>query len=247
MRDRQDDTGTPHRNVVRAPLVTGAEPPDVIDVVFPEVGPPAAPAPSATGAADPSPSGSRHRASNVASRAWPERPLLWGGLAIGAAGLAILLVWVVRPQSQAGGAAYRPVPVPTAPVATLPLPHTGPPLKKRPSTGATAPRPTAAEPSRPYDAPPPAILTPPRPATAGHSTPASPPTTGPRTLHSGDTGPDVRELQHLLFDQGFTYVSMTGVYDAATVRGVTQLQQDRGLTCDPRGVYGPCTRAALTA
>jgi peptidoglycan hydrolase-like protein with peptidoglycan-binding domain len=55
----------------------------------------------------------------------------------------------------------------------------------------------------------------------------------------------VTALQQLLFDQGFTYVSTTGVYDGATVRGVTQLQQNRGVTGDPVGVYGPRTRAAL--
>ena len=79
------------------------------------------------------------------------------------------------------------------------------------------------------------------------ASPPPPPATGPRTLRAADAGPDVRELQQLLFAQGFTYVRVTGVYDAATVRGVTELQQDRGLTCDPRGVYGPCTRAALTS
>jgi hypothetical protein len=57
----------------------------------------------------------------------------------------------------------------------------------------------------------------------------------------GSRGPDVTDLQRMLF----TYVSQTGVFDAATVRGVRQLQSDRGLICDPPGVYGICTRAAL--
>ncbi|MFH8254181.1 peptidoglycan-binding protein [Streptomyces roseolus] len=52
-------------------------------------------------------------------------------------------------------------------------------------------------------------------------------------------------LQQLLFGQGFTYVTLTGTYDEATRRGVTQLQNDRGLSADPEGVYGPATRASL--
>jgi peptidoglycan hydrolase-like protein with peptidoglycan-binding domain len=65
------------------------------------------------------------------------------------------------------------------------------------------------------------------------------------TLRPGDRGPAVARLQQLLFDQGFTYVAVTGVYDDATTRGVTQLQQNRGLTADPPGVYGPQSRASL--
>ncbi|MET8755833.1 peptidoglycan-binding domain-containing protein, partial [Streptomyces sp. NPDC004667] len=45
--------------------------------------------------------------------------------------------------------------------------------------------------------------------------------------------------------QGFTYVSQTGVYDEQTRRGVAQLQRDRDIKGDPRGIYGPATRAAF--
>ncbi|WP_170290574.1 peptidoglycan-binding domain-containing protein [Kitasatospora atroaurantiaca] len=68
----------------------------------------------------------------------------------------------------------------------------------------------------------------------------------PKTLRAGDQGPEVTTLQRLLFQQGFTYVDTTGIFDDATARGVAQLQRDRSLSCDPPGVYGPCTRAALT-
>jgi len=68
----------------------------------------------------------------------------------------------------------------------------------------------------------------------------------PNTLRAGDQGPEVTTLQRLLFQQGFTYVDTTGIFDEATTRGVAQLQRDRSLSCDPPGVYGPCTRAALT-
>ncbi|MEZ0069603.1 hypothetical protein ABIA32_005650 [Streptacidiphilus sp. MAP12-20] len=65
------------------------------------------------------------------------------------------------------------------------------------------------------------------------------------SLRPGDRGPAVARMQQLLFDQGFTYVSVTGVYDDATTRGVTQFQSDRGLSADPPGVYGPQSRASL--
>lgn len=65
------------------------------------------------------------------------------------------------------------------------------------------------------------------------------------TLRMGDSGPEVRALQELLFGQGFTYVSITGVYDGQTKRGVSQLQRDRGIKGDQPGVYGPATAAAF--
>lgn len=65
------------------------------------------------------------------------------------------------------------------------------------------------------------------------------------TLTMGDRGPEVRALQELLYGQGFTYVSITGVYDGQTKRGVSQLQRDRDIKGDPPGVYGPATQAAL--
>ncbi|MGI5448221.1 peptidoglycan-binding domain-containing protein [Streptomyces sp. CA-243310] len=65
------------------------------------------------------------------------------------------------------------------------------------------------------------------------------------TLRPGDRGPEVRALQERLHGQGFTYVSTTGMYDEQTRRGVAQLQGDRSITGDPRGVYGPATRAAF--
>ncbi|MFD5934682.1 peptidoglycan-binding protein [Streptomyces sp. NPDC060333] len=80
--------------------------------------------------------------------------------------------------------------------------------------------------------------------------PSRPPAVAPgddasATLRPGDRGPEVRALQERLRGQGFTYVSRTGVYDEQTRRGVVQLQSDRSITGDPRGVYGPATRAAF--
>ncbi|MFD6967332.1 peptidoglycan-binding protein [Streptomyces sp. NPDC059949] len=71
------------------------------------------------------------------------------------------------------------------------------------------------------------------------------PAGGSATLRMGDSGPEVRSLQEMLHGQGFTYVSVTGVYDAQTKRGVSQLQRDRSIKGDPPGVYGPATRAAM--
>ncbi|MBL1098317.1 peptidoglycan-binding domain-containing protein [Streptomyces coffeae] len=68
-----------------------------------------------------------------------------------------------------------------------------------------------------------------------------------RTLSRGDVGPDVERLQQVLFGQGFTYVSATGVFDDATLRGVVQYQRNRGITGDPLGVFGPVTRASSEA
>ncbi|MCX4776308.1 peptidoglycan-binding domain-containing protein [Streptomyces sp. NBC_01264] len=70
---------------------------------------------------------------------------------------------------------------------------------------------------------------------------------GGGTLSPGDRGAEVRALQERLHAQGFTYVSVTGVYDEQTRRGVMQLQQNRSITGDPLGVYGPATRAAFGA
>ncbi|WP_432037440.1 peptidoglycan-binding domain-containing protein [Streptomyces cucumeris] len=68
-----------------------------------------------------------------------------------------------------------------------------------------------------------------------------------RSLRRGDVGPDVHRLQQFLFGQGFTYVSASGVFDEATVRGVAQYQRNRGITGDPSGVFGPATSASAQA
>ncbi|WP_051696284.1 peptidoglycan-binding domain-containing protein [Streptomyces sp. NRRL S-244] len=76
--------------------------------------------------------------------------------------------------------------------------------------------------------------------------PSGPPSSGASgTLRMGDRGPEVRALQERLYEQGFTYVSVTGEYDSQTKRGVAQLQRDRDIKGDQPGVYGPATRAAF--
>ncbi|MER7821378.1 peptidoglycan-binding protein [Streptomyces sp. NPDC096097] len=82
-------------------------------------------------------------------------------------------------------------------------------------------------------------------APSSPSASASSPQSSSGTLRMGDTGPEVRALQELLHGQGFTYVSVTGVYDSQTKRGVGQLQRDRSIKGDAPGVYGPATQAAM--
>ncbi|WP_030848576.1 peptidoglycan-binding domain-containing protein [Streptomyces sp. NRRL F-4474] len=89
------------------------------------------------------------------------------------------------------------------------------------------------------------------PTGPGTTPPAAPSASAPRpsnayvTLRMGDSGPEVRALQEMLYGQGFTYVAVTGVYDGQTKRGVGQLQRDRSIKGDPQGVYGPNTQAAM--
>ncbi|MER7722651.1 peptidoglycan-binding domain-containing protein [Streptomyces sp. NPDC096323] len=93
-------------------------------------------------------------------------------------------------------------------------------------------------------------LRPPRRRTVPAATTSPPPFPPPRppaqveTLRNGDEGAGVADVQQLLLRQGFTYVTVTGINDDATTRGVAQFQRDRSLTGDPPGAYGPATRTA---
>ncbi|MFD5624166.1 peptidoglycan-binding protein [Streptomyces yangpuensis] len=140
-------------------------------------------------------------------------------------------------------------PDPQPPRAEAPAELTVPALPGGPGGGAESPDPTASARS----AAPSASAT---EASATTTSPAAKPSTAPSasaarpsgayvTLRMGDSGPEVRALQELLQGQGFTYVSVTGVYDGQTKRGVGQLQRDRSIKGDPQGVYGPNTQAAM--
>ncbi|MET3986938.1 peptidoglycan-binding domain-containing protein [Streptomyces sp. PvR034] len=113
------------------------------------------------------------------------------------------------------------------------------------STGSTrpsAPAPSSSAPAGSASPTPSRSVRPEQPVT-----PPGTPAPAGGTLRPGDTGAEVRALQERLFAQGFTFVSLTGVYDEQTRRGVVKFQSDRGLTGDPTGVYGPQTRAAMGA
>jgi len=70
----------------------------------------------------------------------------------------------------------------------------------------------------------------------------SPPTT---TLKPGDTGKQVRALQHALAQLGYSVGTVDGNYGPATTNAVKQFQAAAKLTAD--GVLGPVTLAALVS
>ncbi|MFC9294930.1 peptidoglycan-binding protein [Streptomyces sp. NPDC057011] len=160
--------------------------------------------------------------------------------ALAAAGVLVLLLTDPDPQP-APRASLRPdLSVPVLP-ARSPDAAVGATGSHAPSaTAATAP----ATPG-PSGSPDPTASRSPKPTPPPSASSAPPSPGGAGTLRPGDRGPEVRVLQERLFGQGFTYVSINGVYDGQTRRGVAQLQSDRGITGDPKGVYGPATRAAF--
>ncbi|MEU9256478.1 peptidoglycan-binding protein [Streptomyces sp. NPDC048270] len=193
-----------------------------------------APDPAPAPAAEPAPPGARRR------RGGGPAVVIGTLLALAVAGGIVLLP---------GGSAPQPPPrSERAPELSVPvLPARSPGADGEPDPEASAPSgaPSAkAGGSASPGAPTPAAGPSPK-ATPSPSAPAAEPSGPPGTLRMGDRGPEVRALQELLFGQGFTYVSITGVYDGQTKRGVSQLQRDRGIKGDPQGVYGPATRAAL--
>ncbi|WP_329105625.1 peptidoglycan-binding domain-containing protein [Streptomyces sp. NBC_01439] len=162
-------------------------------------------------------------------------------LALAAVGALALLLGGPDPQPPRAGA--------PAELSVPRLPGHGP--DSVPETGG--PGPTASAPSASTSAAgsPAPSREPGAAASRGPKPPSSPsasvpsPPSSPGTLRMGDSGPEVRALQELLHGQGFTYVSVTGVYDSQTKRGVGQLQRDRSIKGDPPGVYGPATQAAM--
>lgn len=78
--------------------------------------------------------------------------------------------------------------------------------------------------------------TPPKP------TPKPTPTEGD-TLHAGDKGPYVKQVQERLSALGYWNGSADGVYGGLTSQAVMALQKAAGLGRD--GVFGPATRRAL--
>ncbi|MEU9161844.1 peptidoglycan-binding protein [Streptomyces sp. NPDC048424] len=135
-----------------------------------------------------------------------------------------LSVPVLPARSPDAGAGGEPGPAASARAGATPTAPTAEPSASASAKASEGPEPT---PSPSASAP--------RPSGAG----------APVTLRMGDKGPEVRALQEMLYGQGFTYVSVTGVFDGQTKRGVSQLQRDRSIKGDPQGVYGPATQAAM--
>lgn len=183
------------------------------------------------GAPGPSRSGRRSRRNR--------RSLLIAGALLMSAAAAVILAVTLGGSPSPGAAASQLSAPPLAPttVATPPTPS-APPHTATASHSPDAPTATGAGAAAG------ARTTAPQASASGAASDEST-ASADGTLRPGDSGPAVVRLQQLLFGQGFTYVQVTGVYDEATTRGVTQLQQDRDLTGDPPGVYGPVTRASL--
>ncbi|MEU5513342.1 peptidoglycan-binding protein [Streptomyces griseoaurantiacus] len=67
----------------------------------------------------------------------------------------------------------------------------------------------------------------------------------PPVLRRGDDGPEVEELQRRLRQRLFYLGTVDGTYDGDVETAVAAYQSARGITDDPRGVYGEATRARL--
>ncbi|MFA7766780.1 peptidoglycan-binding domain-containing protein [Streptomyces sp. NRRL S-448] len=255
MRQDPDESGiVPDDHLLVRPYVTPSGPPPPSTApTWPQTGPLAFPGPAhvqepgvpaavpARGAvparaAAPAPAAGRGTARGHRSRL-PFAVLTL--LALAAVGALVLLLGGPDPQPpRAGAPAELSVPM---------LPGRSPGSVAE----ADVPRPTASAPSPSASASPSpsrepgasASQSPKPPSSPSASVPSPPSSSG--TLRMGDSGPEVRALQELLRGQGFTYVSVTGVYDNQTKRGVGQLQRDRSLKGDPPGVYGPATQAAM--
>lgn len=187
-------------------------------------------------------SASAASAASVADRRGSRLPLV--GLALLALGAAGALAFLLRSPDREPPRAVVP-PNLSVPVLPARSPGAG---EETPSAGESMSPPTPGAPSattppatgRPPSGPSPSTS---RPKPTGPT--GTRPTPGAGTLGPGDRGAEVRALQERLHAQGFTYVSLTGVYDEQTRRGVLQLQQNRSIEGDPPGIYGPATRAAF--
>lgn len=205
------------------------------------------PAPSRAPGSDPAPSAASS-ASSGSSASAADRPgsrLPFVGLALLALGAAGALAFLLRGPDREPPRAVVP-PNLSVPVLPARSPGAG---EETESAGESLSPPAPGAPSATA---PPATERPssgPSPSTSRDPEPTGPtgprPTPGGGTLGPGDRGAEVRALQERLHAQGFTYVSLTGVYDEQTRRGVTQLQQNRSIKGDPLGIYGPATRAAF--
>ncbi|WP_404961865.1 peptidoglycan-binding protein [Streptomyces sp. 147326] len=219
----------------RPPLSTAPAWPQTGPLAFP--GPARGPRAGGPGAA-PAPADARGAVRDATDPGSRSRlPLAVGTLlALAAVGALVLLLSGPEPEPPRAG------PPPELSVPVLPA--------RSPDADVTGtPRPTASVRSAAPSAAP--ATEPPTTASGSPERTPSPSASPPRpsgayvTLRMGDKGPEVRALQEMLYGQGFTYVSVTGVYDGQTKRGVSQLQRDRSIKGDPQGVYGPATQAAM--
>ncbi|WP_327412258.1 peptidoglycan-binding domain-containing protein [Streptomyces sp. NBC_01233] len=230
--------------LVRPYVASSGRPPLSTASAWPQTGPLAFPGPARGPQADgpdalpaPARADARDAVRDAAASGSRSRlPLAVGSLlALGVVGALVLLLSGPEPEPPRAGPPPE-LSLPALPAGSPDADVTGEP---RTTASARSGAPSAAPTTEP-------------PTTAGEdadpSSSASPPrpSAGYVTLRMGDKGPEVSALQEMLYGQGFTYVSVTGVYDGQTKRGVSQLQRDRSVKGDPQGVYGPATQAAMS-
>lgn len=106
--------------------------------------------------------------------------------------------------------------------------------------GTTTPEPTTPEPTTPAP-----TTTSPKPTAKPTPTKPKPKPTPVEgdTLHSGDKGPYVKQVQQQLSALGYWNGTADGVYGGLTSQAVMALQKSAGLGRD--GVFGPATAKAL--
>ncbi|MFG2990353.1 peptidoglycan-binding protein [Streptomyces sp. NPDC048257] len=232
-----DESGTvpDGQPLVRPYVAPSGRPPRSTAPAWPQAGPLAFPGPAhgpAPGVAPAAPAPVSGPAPAVGRSRLPFAVITL--LALAAVGGLVLLLSGPDPLvPRAGAPAELSVPVLPArsPDSADDAGVSGPTASVRPVAPSPSPSPSATDRSPE----PPSAPTASAPGRSGSS----------GTLRMGDSGPEVRALQELLYGQGFTYVSVTGVFDHPTKRGVSQLQRDRSIKGDPNGVYGPATQAAM--
>ncbi|MER7465889.1 peptidoglycan-binding domain-containing protein [Streptomyces sp. NPDC097981] len=248
--DSDERAGAPEdRLFVRPYVAPSGEPSHSMTPVWPHTGPvpvsfdapeaphgdpePSGPAPGAApGAATASAGGGRAARRERGSR---RAPAVLALLALGAAGGLVFLLSGPDPEPERAAPPDLAFPV---------LPARSPGAGDEPSPGRSVRSSTPSATASASAAPSAAQTSKPAPTPSG-AKPGRPQPGDSGTLRMGDRGPEVSALQERLYGQGFTYVSVTGVYDSQTKRGVAQLQRDRDIKGDQPGVYGPATQAAF--
>ncbi|WP_316520970.1 peptidoglycan-binding domain-containing protein [Kitasatospora brasiliensis] len=195
-----------------------------------------------------------------------QRKGLLAGVGAALVALTIGVAYAVTPSTEPPAKQAQPLPTTTLapapvdpPTTAAPAPSAVAPTSEAPSPTATptpthkpSPTKTATPPPTTAPAPPPAApAQPPAPAPTPTPPPPQPPAPAPspRTLQMGDSGPDVRAMQQLLYtaECGFIDKSIvSGTFDGLT-RSVLMSYQRENRIKGENGVYGPKTQAALTA
>ena len=163
-----------------------------------------------------------------------DRRLMRSRVALAAAVLAGAVV-----LSGCGGISFGKDVSQTSPVAQGTTPATDPVTPEPTDTGAATPDPTTTSPAPTTTAAKPTSKPTP---TKPKPTPKPTPTEGD-TLHAGDQGPYVKQVQQRLSSLGYWNGTADGVYGGLTSQAVMALQKAAGLGRD--GVFGPSTRRAL--